>query len=84
MLSVDSFQTFDQFSYNEKKYNFYNLTKLENSFPKTKNLPKSKKILIENLLRLEDGKDVNKALIENVLENPEKKHEIFFLPSREY
>ena len=82
MLSVDSFQTFDQFSYNEKKYNFYNLTKLENSFPKTKNLPKSKKILIENLLRLEDGKDVNKALIENVLENPEKKHEIFFLPSR--
>ena len=82
MLSVDSFQTFDEFSYNEKKYNFYNLTKLENSFPKTKNLPKSKKILIENLLRLEDGKDVNKALIENVLENPEKKHEIFFLPSR--
>ena len=82
MLSVDSFKTFDQFSYNEKKYNFYNLTKLENSFPKTKNLPKSKKILIENLLRLEDGKDVNKALIENVLENPEKKHEIFFLPSR--
>ena len=82
MLSVDSFKTFDQFSYNEKKYNFYNLSKLENSFPKTKNLPKSKKILIENLLRLEDGKDVNKALIENVLENPEKKHEIFFLPSR--
>jgi aconitate hydratase len=33
-------------------------------------------------LRLEDGKDVNKDLIENVLENPEKKHEIFFLPSR--
>ena len=82
MLSVDSFKTFDQFSYNEKKYNFYNLSKLENIFPKTKNLPKSKKILIENLLRLEDGKDVNKALIENVLENPEKKHEIFFLPSR--
>ena len=34
------------------------------------------------MLRLEDGKDVNKDLIENVLENPEKKHEIFFLPSR--
>ena len=39
--------------------------------------PKSKKILIENLLRLEDGKDVNKDLIEKVLQNPEKKHEIF-------
>ncbi len=82
MLSVDSFETLDQFSNNGKQYNFYNLSKLEDSFPKIKNLPKSKKILIENLLRLEDGKDVNKDLIGNVLENPEKKHEIFFLPSR--
>ena len=82
MLSVDSFNTLDQFSNNGKQYNFFNLSKLEDSFPKIRNLPKSKKILIENLLRLEDGKDVNKDLIENVLENPEKKHEIFFLPSR--
>ncbi len=82
MLSVDSFNTLDQFSNNGKQYNFFNLSKLEDSFPKIKNLPKSKKILIENLLRLEDGKDVNKDLIKNVLENPEKKHEIFFLPSR--
>ncbi len=82
MLSVDSFKTLDQFSNNGKKYIFYNLSKLEDNFPKIKKVPKSKKILIENLLRLEDGKDVNKDLIENVLENPEKKHEIFFLPSR--
>ncbi len=82
MLSVDSFKTLDQFSDNGKKYIFYNLSKLEDNFPKIKNVPKSKKILIENLLRLEDGNDVNKDLIENVLENPEKKHEIFFLPSR--
>ncbi len=82
MLSVNSFNTLDKFSNNGKQYNFFNLSKLEDSFPKIKNLPKSKKILIENLLRLEDGKDVNKDLIEKVLENPEKKHEIFFLPSR--
>ncbi len=82
MLSIDSFKTLDQFSNNGKNYIFYNLSKLEDNFPKIKNVPKSKKILIENLLRLEDGKDVNKDLIENVLENPEKKHEIFFLPSR--
>ena len=82
MLSVDSFNTLYQLSNNGKQYNFFNLSKLGDSFPKIKNLPKSKKILIENLLRLEDGKDVNKDLIENVLENPEKKHEIFFLPSR--
>jgi len=47
-----------------------------------KNYPNQKKILIENLLRLEDGKDVNKGLIEKVLQSPEKKHEIFFLPAR--
>ncbi len=82
MLSVDSFNTLDQISHNGKEFIFYNLSKLEDNFPKIKNLPKSKKILIENLLRLEDGNDVNKDLIKNVLENPEKKHEIFFLPSR--
>ncbi len=82
MLSVDSFQTLDQFSLNGKEYNFYNLSLLEKEFPKLKTLPKSKKILIENLLRLEDGKDVNVNLIRSVLENPERKHEVFFLPSR--
>ena len=82
MLSVNSFQTLDKFSLNGKEYNFYNLSLLEKEFPKLKTLPKSKKILIENLLRLEDGKDVNVNLIRNVLENPERKHEVFFLPSR--
>ena len=81
-MSVNSFQTLDKFSLNGKEYNFYNLSLLENEFPKLKTLPKSKKILIENLLRLEDGKDVNVDLIRNVLENPERKHEVFFLPSR--
>ncbi|MAH77999.1 MAG: aconitate hydratase AcnA, partial [Pelagibacteraceae bacterium] len=80
--SVNSFQTLDRFSLNGKEYNFYNLSLLEDEFPKLKTLPKSKKILIENLLRLEDGEDVNVNLIRNVLENPEKKHEVFFLPSR--
>ncbi len=81
-MSVNSFQTLDRFSLNGKEYNFYNLSLLDNEFPKLKTLPKSKKILIENLLRLEDGEDVNVNLIRNVLENPEKKHEVFFLPSR--
>ncbi len=81
-MSVNSFRTLDRFSLNGKEYNFYNLSLLEDEFPKLKTLPKSKKILIENLLRLEDGEDVNVNLIRNVLENPEKKHEVFFLPSR--
>ncbi len=81
-MSVNSFQTLDRFTLNGMEYNFYNLSLLEDEFPKLKTLPKSKKILIENLLRLEDGEDVNVNLIRNVLENPEKKHEVFFLPSR--
>ena len=63
MLSVDSFNTLDQFSNNGKQYNFFNLSKLEDSFPKIKNLPKSKKILIENLLRLEVEKMLIKILL---------------------
>ena len=82
MNSLDSFQTLDSFNVGEKEYAFYSIAKLHEKFPAIQKLPKSKKILIENLLRLEDGKDVNKSLIEKVLQNPEEKHEIFFLPAR--
>jgi aconitate hydratase len=82
MNSLDSFQTLDSLNVGGKKYAFYNIAKLHEKFPAIPKLPKSKKILIENLLRLEDGKDVNKELIEKVLQNPEEKHEIFFLPAR--
>ena len=82
MISLDSFQTLDSLNVGGKEYAFYNIAKLHEKFPAIQKLPKSKKILIENLLRLEDGKDVNKNLIEKVLQNPEEKHEIFFLPAR--
>jgi len=82
MNSLDSFHTLDSLNMGGKEYTFYNISKLHEKYPSIEKLPKSKKILIENLLRLEDGKDVNKDLIEKVLQNPEKKHEIFFLPAR--
>ena len=82
MNSLDSFQTLDSLKINNKNFSFYNISKLNDQYPNIQNLPKSKKILIENLLRLEDGKDVNKDLIEKVLQNPQEKHEIFFLPAR--
>ena len=82
MKSLDSFHTLDSLNMGVKEYTFYNISKLHEKYPAIEKLPKSKKILIENLLRLEDGKDVNKDLIEKVLQNPEKKHEIFFLPAR--
>ena len=82
MNSLNSFNTLDSFQIKNQEYHFYNLSLLESDYPKIKRLPKSKKILIENLLRLEDDKDINKGLIEKVLQSPEKKHEIFFLPAR--
>ena len=72
MNSLDSFQTLDSLKVGGKEYAFYNIAKLHEKFPAIQKLPKSKKILIENLLRLEDGKDVNKDLIEKVLQNPEE------------
>ena len=82
MNSLDSFQTLDSLKIGSKNFAFNNISKLNDQYPHIRKLPKSKKILIENLLRLEDGKDVNKDLIEKVLQKPQEKHEIFFLPAR--
>ena len=57
MNSLDSFQTLDILNIGSKNYSFYNISKLNDQYPNIQKLPKSKKILIENLLRLEDGKD---------------------------
>ena len=82
MNSLNSFNIVDTLEVDNKKFHFYNLSKLHERYPEVVKLPKSKKVLIENLLRLEDGIDINKDLIEKVLINPREKHEIFFLPSR--
>ena len=58
MNSINSFNALDSFSVDNDIYHFYNLSKICKEFPKLQNLPKSKKILIENLLRLEDGIDI--------------------------
>jgi aconitate hydratase len=79
---MNSFNTLDKLTVNDKEYYFHNLNKLNSQFPKIAKLAKSKKVLIENLLRLEDGLDINKELLLKVLENPNLNHEIFFLPAR--
>ena len=79
---MNSFNTLDKLTVNDKEYYFHNLNKLNSQFPKIAKLAKSKKVLIENLLRLEDGLDINKELLLKVLENPNLSHEIFFLPAR--
>lgn len=78
MNELNSFDVIDTLEVDNQKFHFYNLSKLHDRYPEILKLPKSKKVLIENLLRLEDGVDVNKNLIEKVLIDPHKKHEIFF------
>ena len=63
MNFADSFQTLDSLKVGKKNFVFYNISKLHDKYPAIQKLPKSKKILIENLLRLEDGKDVNQLSI---------------------
>ena len=43
---MNSFGTLDKLVVNEIEYDFHNLRKLDNQFPKISKLPKSKKVLI--------------------------------------
>jgi aconitate hydratase len=80
----DSFATRDTLAVNGKFYAFYSLPKLGQRFD-IKRLPYSMKILLENLLRCEDGVTVNPAHIEAVAKWEPKKEpdtEIAFMPAR--
>ncbi len=74
---MDSFNTKTTLSTSEGDFDFYNLTKLD-----VKKHPKSLKILLENLLRHEDGKVVTKDDIEALVNLTKKDYEIGFYPSR--
>jgi aconitate hydratase len=80
----DSFATRDQLSVNGQNYTIYSLAKLGQQFDIAK-LPFSMKILLENLLRCEDGVSVTKASIQAVAQWDAKKEpdtEIAFMPAR--
>jgi aconitate hydratase len=80
----DSFSTHDTLEVNDKKYRFASLAKLGQRFDLNK-LPYSMKILLENLLRNEDGVDVTEKQISAVANwNPkaEPDTEIAFMPAR--
>jgi aconitate hydratase len=80
----DSFATRDSLAVNGKSYAFYSLPKLGQRFD-IKRLPYSMKILLENLLRCEDGVTVNAGHIEAVAQWEPKKEpdtEIAFMPAR--
>ena len=80
----DSFATRDTLAVNGKTYAYYSLPKLGQRFD-IKRLPYSMKILLENLLRCEDGVTVNAGHIEAVAKWEPKKEpdtEIAFMPAR--
>ena len=80
----DSFATREHLTVNGQTYTIFSLEKLGQRFDISK-LPYSMKILLENLLRCEDGVSVTKASIEAVAQWDAKQDpdtEIAFMPAR--
>ena len=84
--SKNSFQSLDKLDISGKNYHFFNLSKAEkNGLKGVKKLPKSLKVLLENLLRFEDDITVNKNQINGVadwLKTKSSKMEIAYRPAR--
>ncbi len=82
----DSFHTHDQLTVDDQTYHFFNISKLQqNGHPSVDQLPYSLKVLLENLLRNEDGRSVTPKHIEALLAWPEtrsSKQEIAYRPAR--
>ncbi|HMR80986.1 MAG TPA: aconitase family protein, partial [Polyangiaceae bacterium] len=84
--SLDSFSTRSSLEVNGKKLNYFSLPKLQEKTGKNvQRLPYSLRILLENLLRNEDGRAVEKSAIDQLLNwNPKAApdNEIAFHPAR--
>ncbi len=82
----NSYNSLDTITINGKDYNFFSLLKAEkNGLNGISNLPKSLKVLLENLLRYEDGVSVNKNQIEAIkkwLVDKKSNTEIAYRPAR--
>ena len=84
-MSANSFGARATFKVGKKEYELYRLDALDKQGISTRHLPFSLRILLENLLRTEDGRNVTKGEIRalaawNKNSKPEK--EIAFTPSR--
>ena len=84
--SKNSFQSLDKLNISGKSYHYFSLSKAEqNGLIGIKKLPKSLKVLLENLLRFEDGVTVNKNQINGIadwLKTKSSKMEIAYRPAR--
>ena len=64
---INSYETLSDIEINNKKFKFYSLNKAEeNGLEGISKLPKSLKVLLENLLRYEDDISVTKNQIEAI------------------
>src|SRR6202044_2562195 len=84
-MSVNSFNSRSTLKVSNKEYEIYRLDALDQQGISTRHLPFSLRILLENLLRTEDGRNVSQQEIRalaawNKHSKPEK--EIAFTPSR--
>ncbi len=82
----NSYKSLKSISINEKEYKYYSLSEAEkNGLKGISKLPKSLKVILENLLRYEDGKTVTKDQIEEIknwLKNKKSSKEIAYRPAR--
>ena len=82
---MDSFSIKNTMTVNGQTYTYYDLNKLGQQFPSVNKLPYSLRVLLENLLRHEDGKTVTAEHIKSMIDwkaddLPSK--EISFVPAR--
>ncbi len=82
----NSYNSLKKITVNKKDYNYYSLNEAEkNGLDGINKLPKSLKVLLENLLRYEDDLSVTKSQIEaikNWLKTKKSKTEIAYRPAR--
>jgi len=83
--SVDSFGSYSQLKSGDRSYEIYRLSALEKKGIELSRLPYSLRILLENLLRQEDGKSVTSNDIEFLAKwdaKAEPSREIAYMPAR--
>ena len=84
-MSLNSFNSRSTLKVGNKEYEIYRLDALDKQGISTKHLPYSLRILLENLLRTEDGRNVKKEDISALAKwnkNSKPDREIAFTPSR--
>ncbi len=89
MKNTNSFNSEDTIEINDQKFKYFNLNKAAEYFDtELSKIPISIKIIIENLLRNEDGENINKDMISKVFNSLKEinkkgeKIEIAFFPTR--